>query len=174
MSDAIIGGAIAAVIGAVGYAIVGLWLERRREKAQQLAIVEALIIDTAENLRSCKGLQKLELWWATSFKLEAYDAYKGQLFFLPEDVRVELAKAVSAMEDCNIINQIMRQAAAFGQNFDTKPMPTPKELIKHLEFVNKELREWRAEHTRTLALGIRRRLRNFISKILKNSGLRHT
>jgi hypothetical protein len=147
MTDAIIGGAIAAVLGAVGGAITGLLLERRREKAQRLTIVDALITETNENLKSCKTIGEGQLWWAITFKLKAYDAYKGQLFFLPKDVRVKLADAVFVLEQKNTICQIMQQAASFGQNFETKPMPTAHELIEHLEFVDKELRKWRKEHT---------------------------
>lgn len=150
MTDAIIGGAIAAVIGAVGYAIVGLWLERRHEKARQLTIVDALIVETAENLRICKNFEGDGLWWTASFKLEAYYAYKGQIFFLHEAVRVELADAVFDIENLNAISQVMRQAVAFGQDFDTEPVTSPKELIERLESVNKELRKWRGKHTRSL------------------------
>lgn len=173
MSDAIIGGAIAAAVGAACYAIVGLWLEHRREESQQLTIVSALIVETAENLITWRGFEKRKLWWTSLFKLEAYDAYKSELFFLHEDVRLNLADAVFRMRDMNTYGQILQQAAAFGQDFNVESMPTPL-TVKPLESVNKELRKWRAEHTRTLALRIRRRLRNFISKILKNSGLRHT
>ena len=174
MTDAIIGGAIAAVIGAVCYAIVGLLLERRREKAQKLAIVDALIIETSENLVICKDFEERELWWTTSFKLEVYKTYKGQLFFLPEDVRVKLVSIALVMEDCNTISQGAQQAVAFGQNFRAELLSTPKELIEELESVNKGLRKWRVKHTRSLVLRVRRRLRNFISKIRKNSKLSHS
>ena len=173
MSDAIIGGAIAAVIGAVCYAIVGLWLEHHRKESQRLIIVSALIVETAENLIICKGFEKRELWWTSSFKLEAYDAYKSELFFLHEDVRLNLADAVFRMRDSNTTGQIIQQAAAFGHDLTVEPMPTTL-TVEQLESVNKELRKWRVEHTRSLALRIRRRLRKFISKIRQNSGLRHT
>src|SRR4030042_1752736 len=72
MNDAIIGGAIAAVIGLVGGFVTGIiasvWQERRREKAQRLAIVDALIVETAENLITCKDFETLDLWWTRSFK----------------------------------------------------------------------------------------------------------
>jgi hypothetical protein len=174
MTDAIIGGAIAAVIGAIGGVITGLLLERRREKTQRLTIVNALVIETSENLVICKDFEERELWWTVSFKLEAYDSYKGQLFFLPEDVRVRLVNTALAMQESNTITQVLQQAAAFGQNFPTKPMSTPKELIEQLEFINKELRKWRAKQSRSLVFRIRRRLRNFTSKIRNNSKLNHS
>lgn len=160
MSDAIIGGAIAAVVGAVGYAVIGLLQERRREKAQRLAIVDALVIETAENLIICNDFAERELCWTRSFKVEAYNAYKGQLFFLSKDVFLGLASAVFRMEEWNTVSQIMREAASFGQSIDTDSMPTPKGLMKDLEFVNGELHKWKAEHSRSLAFRVRRGLRN--------------
>jgi len=171
MNDAIIGGAIAAVLGATGGAITAILLERRREKKQQLRIVNALIVDVKQNLRICKELKENALWWTSIFNLEAYDAYKGQLSFLREDVRVKLAGAVFDMKNRNTTSQIMQQAAAVGHNFDMKPIPTPKNLIGQLELVNAELRKWRHEHTLSLWFRIRRRLRNLVSKIRKNSAL---
>jgi hypothetical protein len=164
MSDALIGGAIAAVIGAVGYAIIDLWLEQRREKAQKLAIVDALVIETSENLVICKDFEERELWWTASFILEAYDACKGQLFLLqlPEDVRVTLVSTALAMKECNTVTQMSQQAVAFGQDFGRGRVATPKELIEQLESVNKGLRKWRVEHTRSLVFRIRRSLRNFV------------
>jgi len=148
MNDAIIGGAIAAVMGAVGYAIVGLFLERRREKAQKLTIVDALIIETAENLTICTSPKIREMWWLAPFKLEAYQTYKGQIFFLSEKVRLQLVAAVLVMEGCNVIIQTRLSREGFGQPVDEKPTPIPEYLIKQLEFVNEELRKWRGKHTR--------------------------
>jgi len=174
MTSAIIGGAIAAVIGAVGYAIVGLYLEHRRGKAQKLAIVEALIIETAENLVTLKNTTTSELWWVASFVLDAYHAYKGQFFFLPEAVSIELAAAVGNMRGLNVIIEDYRSRVGFRRTPSKKTMPPAKELIEQLEFVNDELRKWRWEHTRNISLRIRRRLQKFITIIRKNSGLRHT
>jgi len=148
MTDAIIGGAIAAVIGAVCYAITGLWLERRRENARRLAIVDALIIETEENLKICTHPVAREMWWMAPYKLEAYHAYKGQIFFLPEDVRSRLADAVFVLEGANIGIQVHLSRAAFGQPVNEEPIPPAKELIEMLEFVNEELRKCRKEHTR--------------------------
>ena len=174
MTNAIIGGAIAAVIGAVGYAIVGLWQERRREKNQKLAIVDALIIETSENLVICNDFEEHELWWTTSFKLEVYDAYKGHLFFLPEDVRVRLVNTALTMKDWNTTTQVLQQEAVFGQNFSVEPMSTPKELIEQLEYANKELRKWRVEHTRSIKLRILSQTAKFISINRNNSKLTHS
>lgn len=148
MTDAIIGGAIAAVIGAVGYAIVGLWLEYRREKAQRLTIVEALLTETVENLTICTHPMAREMWWFAPYKLEAYHAHKSKLFFLPEDVRIRLADAVFIMDGCNIGIQVHQLRVAYGQSIEEKPVPPYAPLIEHLEFVDKELRKWRKEHSR--------------------------
>jgi hypothetical protein len=178
MIDAIIGGAIAAVIGAVCYAIVALLLEHRREKAKQLAIVEALIIETAENLVTCKNTATSELWWLASFQLDAYHAYKGQFFFLPEEVSIQLAAAVHCMEGLDIIIRAYQSREAFKRHVSKETMPPAPLLIEQLEFVNNALRKWRWKHTHSrlsdLDSAIRRRVRNFHSIIRENSGLRHT
>jgi hypothetical protein len=150
MIDALIGGAIAAVIGAAGYAVIGLWLEHRREKAQKLAIVDALTAETFENLLMCKAPEIAGLQCATLYKIETYRAHKGQLLFLPEDVITRLIAAAFIMEDCNTAIQTFLSQVAYGQATDSLPVPRPRELIEHLEFVHKELRKWREEHTRRL------------------------
>lgn len=152
MNDALIGGAIAAVIGAAGYAIVGIWLEHRREKAQRLAIVDALIAETLENLLFCKAPEIAPeiagLQCATLYKLETYRAHKGQLLFLPEDVITRLIAAAFIMEDCNTAIQTFLSQVVYGRATEPLLVPRPRELIEHLEFVDKELRKWRNEHTR--------------------------
>jgi len=174
MTDAIIGGAIAAVIGALGYAIVGLWLEHRREKAKQLAIVDALIIETVENLTICTTLIARKMWWWAPFKLETYHTYKGQFFFLPQKVVIKLVETAFSMEGANIGMQIHVSRVDYKQLVKEKPLEPVPELIKELKFVNKELQKWRAEHTLSLVFRVRRRLRNFPSKNRKNSGLTHS
>ena len=169
MSDAIIGGAIAAVIGGVCYAIVGLWLEHRREKARQLAIVDALIIETAENLTICTTPITRKMWWWAPFKLEAYHTYKGQFFFLPQKVFIKLVETSFSMEGANIGMQIHVSRVDYKQLVKEQPLTPAPELIKDLKFVNKELQKWRAEHTLSLVFRVRRRLRNFISQNRKNS-----
>lgn len=148
MIDTIIGGAIAALMGIVGYIIAGLLLEDRREKAQKLTIVNALIIETAENLTISTNPAAREMWWFAPYKLEAYHAYKGQLFFLSEDVRAHLADAVFIMDGCNIGIQVHQLRVAYGQAIVEETVPPYAPLIEHLEFVDKELRKWREEHTR--------------------------
>lgn len=170
MIDTLIGGAIAAVIGAVGYAITDFWVERRREKAQQLTIVNALIVETEENLIICKDHTTREMRWLSSYKLEAYGTYKGQLFFLPIVVPTHLIVAANEMEETNTSIQLYLARKASGQPVVEKAVPDPEYLIEHLEIVSKGLRTWKAEHTRSLVFRIRCRLRNFVSKIRKNSG----
>jgi hypothetical protein len=174
MNDAIIGGAIAAVIGAVSGAITSLCQERRREKVQRLAIVDALIAEIEWNLKICKSPVGSEMWWFESYKLEAYHAYKGQLFFLHEDVRGRLGHAVRTLEGINIGARTHLSQVGFGKQVVEKPLRIPEGLIKDLESANEELRNWRTEHTRSLAFRIRRRLRNFFSKIHNNSKLNHS
>lgn len=147
MSDAVIGGAIAAVIGAVGYAIVGLCLEHRREKAQKLAIVDALIIETVENLAICQASDIREFWWRAPHKLEAYQSYKGQLRFLPKEVLVELIAATINMNGRNIDIQTYLSRVAFGQPADAKPILPSQDLIEQLKFVHEELKKWKEKHT---------------------------
>ena len=167
MSEAIIGGAIAAVIGALCYAGVGLLQELRRERNQQLTIVDSLIIETEENLAFCETTATSHMWWMTPFKVEAYQVYKSQISFLSEEVRIKLVSAKVCMEGLNIIIQAYQSKEAFKSNARKEIMPPLPELIKQLEFVLKELREWRAEHTRSLSSRIRFRLRNLISNVRK-------
>ena len=162
MSDAIIGGAIAAVLGAAGGAITGLLLEHHREKVRQLAIVNALIIETEENLTICKSSDIREFWWRAPHKLEAYQSYKGQLSFLPEDVLAELIDATLNMKGRNIEIQTYLSRLAFGQPADAKPVLPSQDLIEQLKFVHEDLQKWRAENTGFVA-----ELRNFARKFAK-------
>lgn len=148
MTDVIIGGAIAAVIGAVGYAIVGLWLEHRREKAQRLTIVEALLTETVENLTICGSPKMRKMWWLSPFKLEAYHAYKGQILFLPRAILTQLIAAALVMEGENVVIQIHQSREVYIEALDRTPKPIPEYLTKQLEFVKDELIKWREEHTR--------------------------
>jgi hypothetical protein len=136
------------VLGAAGGAITALLLELRREKAQRLTIVDALIIETGENLVICKSDTIREMWFTAPHRLEAYHAYKGQLLFLPEDVRFGLIAAALNMDSYNIGMQTYVSKAAIGVLANEKPIPPPQALIEQLEFVNKELRKWREKHTR--------------------------
>lgn len=167
MSDAIIGGAIAAVIGAGGYTVIGLLLECRREKAQRLVIVNALITETEENLTICETFLGQKMWWLASYRLGAYHAYKGQLPFLHTELRVKLVGAALIMETCNSIIQTVQLKEGSGQSVDKKAMPRQGKLIEQLEFVNKGLHKWKAEHSRNLAFRIRQRLRHFPRKIVE-------
>jgi hypothetical protein len=170
MIDTIIGGAIAAVIGAVGYAIIGLWLEQRHEKAQQLEIVNALIVETAENLAIIENPVTPKIWYLRPYKLEAYNAYKGQLFFFPEDVHIKLVNAALSMESFNLIAQKYRSKATLGLvEIEHK---TFEHLAGNLKSINEELRKWKAKRIRRWhekVLAVCRRLRNFISKNRNNS-----
>jgi len=179
MTGAIIGGAIAAVIGVVSGAIISLLLEHRREKVQRLAIVDALIIETEENLTICKSSDIREFWWRAPHKLEAYQSYKGQLWFLPEDVLAELIDATLNMKGRNIDIQTYLSRVVFEQPADAKPVLPSQDLIEQLKFVHEDLQKWRDEHSHcrlfNLVSAVCRRLRNFIStKIRKNSKLNHT
>ena len=178
MDDAIIGGAIAAVLGALCYAIVALLLEHRREKAKQLAIVDALIIETEENLTICKSSDIREFWWEAQHQLEAYQSYKGQLWFLPKDVLDELIAATINMRGRDIGIQAYLSRVACDQPTDAKPILPSQALIEGLEFVHEDLQKWKEKHIHcrlcNLASTVCCRLRNFPSKIRNNSKLNHT
>lgn len=147
MTAAIIGGAIAAVIGAVFYFVAGLWQERRHEKARRLTIVDSLSVETLENLVICKSPEIRTIWWTASYKLEAYRAYKGELLFLSEDVIGHLIAAAFMMEGHNVGIQTYLSRIGSGENVGGQPLPLPQELIEHLEFVDQELRKWAEKHT---------------------------
>lgn len=178
MTDAIIGGAIAAIAGALAYAGVGLCLEHRREKAKQRAIVDALIIETEENLRICKSSDIREFWWKAQYQLEAYQSYKGQLWFLPEDALDELIAATINMRGLNIDIQAYLSRVACGQPVDAKPILPAQDLIRELEFAHEDLQKWKEKHTHcrlcNLVATVCRRFRNFRSKIRNNSKLNHS
>ena len=138
---------IAALLGVIGGATAGLLLECRREKTKKLAIVDALIIETAENLTLYKTPAARECWWLSEYRLDAYLAYKSQIFFLPEDVRMKLVRPTFFMEGCNKSIQMYRAQATSGPPIGKEPIPPPPQLFEQLESVNEELRKWRAEHT---------------------------
>jgi hypothetical protein len=146
MSGTIIGGAIAAVIGIVGGAIIGVLLERRREKAKRLTIVEAILTETVENLTICGSPKMRKMWWLSPFKLEAYHTYKGQLLFLGHTILTQLIAAALVMEGENIVIQMHQSREGFEQPVDKEPKPIPEYLTKQLEFVKDELIKWRKKH----------------------------
>lgn len=147
MIDTLIGGAIAAVTGALAGFSTALWLERRRDKAKRMLIVDELIAETEQNLVICKSPTAREMWWMVPYKLDAYQTYKGQLFFLPREIRANLAAAAFILEGANTGIRVHQLRAAYGQPVIEKPIESPKELITHLEFCNKELQKWRKEHS---------------------------
>jgi hypothetical protein len=147
MNDTIIGGAVAAVIGALAYVVVGLWQERRREKAQRLQIVDALIVETQENLAIYETVVNTEIWWFALYRLEAYNSYKGQLFFLPKQVQTKLIAAAMGMDSFNVLIRGYRSKEAFKRNPDNVTMQPVPELIEELEFVRKQLLNWKEKHT---------------------------
>jgi len=148
----IIGGAIAAVIGAVGYAIVGLYLEHRRDKAKRLTIVDALITETEENLTICETYIGQEKWCLSPYRLEAYHAYKGELFFLPEQLRVSLVGTALIMETCNGVIQTVRLKEGSGQSFDKEAIPPQEQFNERLKSILKELQGWKTGHTGFLSI----------------------
>jgi hypothetical protein len=146
MNDAIIGGAIAAAMGAVAYVYVGVFQDWRREKARQREIVDALITETQENLAIWQTGLGREMWCIVRFRTDAYRAHKGQLSFLPDDVRANLIGAAITMDTCNTITQTMQLQEGFSQHVDKKPIPPVEPLIAQLELVHKALAEWRRKH----------------------------
>ena len=146
MIDTVIGGAVAAVIGALTGFGTASWLERRRYKAQRMLIVDELIAETEQNLVICKSPTARKMWWMVIYKLDAYQAYKGQLFFLPKEVRDNLTAVAFILEGCNTGIRVHQLRAAFGQPVIEQPIESPNQLIAQLEFCNKELQKWRKEH----------------------------
>jgi len=140
------------VLGAAGGAIAGLLLERHRQKAQKLAIVEALLIEIAENLTLFGSPKMREKWWLSPFRLQAYRAYEGQLLFLPRAVLTQLIAAALVMEGENLIIQMHQSREGFGLPVDKEPKPIPKYLTDELEFVKEELIKWRNKHTGFLSI----------------------
>ena len=175
MSDAIIGGAIAAVIGAVSGAVAAICLEHRRGKAKQRAIVDALIIETEENLRICKSSDIREFWWKAQYQLEAYQSYKGQLWFLSEETLDELIAATTNMRGLNIGIQASLSRVAYGQPGDAKPILPAQDLIEGLQLIHEDLQQWKQKHAHcrlcNLVSTVYRGLLDFVSKIRKNSKL---
>jgi uncharacterized membrane protein YbaN (DUF454 family) len=174
MNDAIIGGVIAAAAGAVFGIVTSLCLERRREKAKRLTVVEAILTETVENLKICKSPKMRKKWWLSSFKLEAYHAYKGQILFLPLEVVRQLVAAAIALEAENVVVQMHQSRHIHVEGLDRKSKSLPEDLTKQLEFVKDELIKWRAKNTLSLVFRVRRRLRNFVSQNRKNSKLNHS
>ena len=152
MNDAIIGGVIAAGAGAAFGIITSLCLERRREKARKLTIVEALLTEIAENLTICGSPRVREMWWLPAFRLQAYHAYEGQLLFLPTAALSRLISAALVMEGENIIIQMRQSREGFGLPVDKVPKPIPKYLTNELEFVKDELIKWRNKHIGFLSI----------------------
>lgn len=146
MFDPIIGGGISAVIGALAYAGVAFWIELKRNKVQRLLIVDELIVETQENLVIAKSPVTRKMWWMVPYKLEAYQAHKGQLFFLPKEVRVRLSAIALLVEGVNTGIRVFQLRAAFGQPVEEKPIDNPQELVGHMEFCSKELIKWRKQH----------------------------
>lgn len=153
MINTLIGGAIAAVMGALAGFSTSFWMDRRREKAKRNLIVDELIAEVEENLVISKSPVAREMWWMVSYKLNAYQAYKGQLFFLPKEIRTNLAAAAFTLEGTNTGITTHRLRAAFGQPVIEMPIETPEELLNQLEFCKRELIKWRKERS---ASGIRK------------------
>ena len=146
MFDPIIGGGISAAIGALAYAGVAFWIELRRDKVKRLLIVDELIVETQENLVIAKSPLAREMWWMVPYKLDAYQASKGQLFFLPREVRVKLAAIAFRVEGVNTGIRVHQLRVAFGQPVIEKRIETPPDLVEQMESCNKELRKWREKH----------------------------
>jgi len=178
MNDAIIGGAIAAVLGIVGGAITSLCLEHRREKAKRRAIVDALIIETEENLRICKSSDILKFWWKTQYQIEAYQSYKGQLWFLHKETLDELIFVTINMRSLNRDIQARLSRLAGVQLIEETPILPAQDLIEGLQLIHEDLQQWKQKHAHcrlcNLVSTICHRLRNFFSKNRNNSKLNHT
>ena len=146
MVDPIIGGAVSAVIGALAYAGTAFFIERQRDKAKRLLIVDELIAETQENQIVAKSSVAREMWWMVPYKLETYHAYKGQILFLPKKVLTKLAAVAFLVEGVNTGIRVHQLRVAFGQPVIEEHIETPSYLIEWLNFCDSELRKWRQKH----------------------------
>ncbi len=145
MIETIIGGAIAAVIGAISGLTIAVLMEWRHDRARRFLIVDELIAETQANLVIAKHPVARSMWWMVPYKLETYQAYKGQIFFLPKDIRVNLAALAFLLEGVNTGIRVHQLRAAFGQPVIEKPIETPADILDKMGFCDRELRNWRKQ-----------------------------
>ncbi len=147
--ETIIGGGIAAVIGAVAGICTSLLLTHLSNKSEQALIVSELLVEVKENLIINADPAIRKLWWTVKYKTYAYDKHKGKIGFLPEAIRNELAKVAYLVEPVNSSVDVHRLMSAF----QTHPSPSSFEAIlkfepleKSLLFCRYGLESWQKKH----------------------------
>ena len=155
MIDTIIGGAIAAVIGALAGVGTSLLLNYLNEKKEQALIVNDLLVEIEANLKICHDPASAKMWWMVKFKTQAYDSYKGRITFLPEKVRNTLSEVVHTVEGVNteIEVQRWRHGSGVAKPHEFRPIKHPDYLEQWLTFCRDELQKWQKQHASEKKLG---------------------
>jgi hypothetical protein len=149
MINTIIGGAIAAVIGALAGLGASLWLNCLSRKKERAMMVNDLLVDIEANLKICHDPASSDMWWMVKFKTQAYDSYKGRILFLPGEVRNTLSEVVHTMEGVNtaIQVQLWRSGSGVAKPHEFRPIKHPDYLEQQLTFCRDELQKWQKQHT---------------------------
>jgi len=145
----IIGGAIAAVMGALAGLGTSLLLNWLNEKKEQALIVSDLLVEIEANLKICHDPASAKMWWMVKFKTQVYDSYKGKITFLPEKVRNTLSDIVYTVEGVNtaIEVQLWRSGSGIATPQEYRPIKYPDYLEKQLTFCRDELQNWQKQHS---------------------------
>jgi len=146
--DTIIGGAIAAVIGALTGLGVSLFLNYQNKKKEQALIVNDLLVEMEANLKICRDPASAKMWWMVLFKTEAYNSYRGKITFLPEKVRNTLSEVVHLVEGVNTAIEVQRWRFGSGiaEPQEFRPIKHPDYLEQWLTFCRDELQNWQKQH----------------------------
>jgi hypothetical protein len=146
--DTIIGGAIAAVIGALAGLGTSLLLNCLNKKKEQALIVNDLLVEIEANLKICHDPASAKMWWMVKFKTQAYDSYKGKIIFLPEEVRNTLSDIVHTVEGINtaIQVQLWRSGSGVAKPHEFRSIKHPDYLEQWLTFCRDELQKWQKQH----------------------------
>ncbi len=146
--DTIVGGAIAAVIGALAGLGTSLLLNYLNKKKERALVVNDLLVEIEANLKICSDPASAKMWWMVPFKIEAYNSYKGKITFLPEEVRKTLGDIVHTVEGINtaIQVQLWRSGSGVAEPHEFRPIKHPDYLEQQLTFCRDELQKWQKQH----------------------------
>lgn len=147
MINTIIGGAIAAVIGALAGFGTSLLLNYLNNKKEQALIVNDLLVEIEANLKICHDPASYKMWWMVKFKTEAYNSYKGRITFLSEEVRKTLSEIAHTVEGVNtaIEVQLWRSGSGIAEPHEFRPIKHPDYLEQWLIFCRDELQKWQKQ-----------------------------
>lgn len=146
--DTIVGGAIAAVIGALAGLGTSLLLNYLNKKKERALIVNDLLVEIEANLKICHDPASAKMWWMVKFKTEAYNSYKGKITFLPEEVRSTLRDIVHTVEGVNTAIEVQRLRSGSGvaEPQEFRPIKHPAYLEQWLISCRDELKKWQKQH----------------------------